>query len=279
MLETIEFTTPTFKDMIQKETEYKNQEKTKDESVENRNNNTEENTSNSVKKEKFLCGDANCDEEVNGKDLIAIKKYINGERELTEQGKINADVNDDEAVNNADVKILKKYLAGIYSKLPQRTSGEEFTAKAVPGMSIKYPEDWTVEEIDKGTWGQRTGNATCIFRGSINNIRITVTTYDPLFKVGGYKNLIKQECSRYGINYYEGLEENGYNVGDNNKNNLDWRILRISSNIRNYYHIIDKNVDNSLKIEVKIDNPTGENQLPVERIIDDIILGTTVRSY
>lgn len=279
MLETVEFTTPTFKDMIQKETEDKNQEKTKDESVKNRNNNTEETTSNSVQKEKFLCGDANCDEEVNGKDLIAIKKYINGERELTEQGKINADVNDDEAVNNADVKILKKYLAGIYSKLPQRTSGEEFTAKAVPGMSIKYPEDWTVEEIDKGTWGQRTGNATCIFRGSINNIRITVTTYDPLFKVGGYKNLIKQECSRYGINYYEGLEENGYNVGDNNKNNLDWRILRISSNIRNYYHIIDKNVDNSLKIEVKIENPTGENQLPVERIIDDIILGTTVRSY
>lgn len=272
MLETIEFTTPTFDEMINKgkeEADNKEQEETKNETVKD----------NSAKNEKFLCGDVNCDGEVNGKDLIVIKKYINGEKELTEQGKINADVNDDNLVNQADVDVLRKYLVGTYKKLPQRVSGEKLESKAVPGMTIKYPEGWNVEEIDKETWGNHTGNATCIFRGTVNNIGVTVTTYDPLFNVGGYKNLIKKECLRYGVGYYEGLEESGYNVGSDSQNHLEWRGLYISSELRSYYHIIDKNVDNSLKIEVKIDNPTGENQLPVERIIDDIILGTTVRSY
>lgn len=275
MLKTIKFTTPTLKIMLQEET--------KTESVENNNNNNnnaEETTNNSVQKEKFLCGDVNCDGVVDGKDLVSLRKYVdNNEQNLTEQGKINADVNDDGVVTNADVNILRKYLTGTYSKLPQRISGEELISKAVPGMSIKYPEDWTVEEIDKETWGNRTGKATCIFRGTVNNIGVTVTTYDPLFDVGEYKNLIKKECLRYGIGYYEGLEENGYNVGSNSQNHLEWRGLYISSELRSYYHIIDKNVNNSLKIEVKIDNPTGEDQLPVERIIDDIILGTTVGSY
>ena len=282
MLETIEFTTPTFDEMLNKgkeEADNKEQEETKNETVKDNDNNSKETVDNSAKNEKFLCGDVNCDGEVNGKDLIVIKKYINGEKELTEQGKINADVNDDDLVNQADVEVLRKYLVGTYKKLPQRVSGEKLESKAVPGMTIKYPEGWSVEEIDKETWGNRTGNATCIFRGTVNNIGVTVTTYDPLFDVGGYKNLIKKECLRYGVGYYEGLEESGNNVGSDSQNHLEWRGLYISSELRSYYHIIDKNVDNSLKIEVKIDNSTGENQLPVERIIDDIILGTTVRSY
>lgn len=232
------------------------------------------------KNNSTLCGDVNCDGVVNGKDLVGLRKYVdNNEQNLTEQGIRNADVNDDDAVNQADVNILRKYLAGTYNRLPQRISGEELASKAVPGMTIKYPENWIITEIDKETWGNRTGNATCIFKGTINNTVVTVTTYDPLFEVGGYKNLIKKECSKYGIAYFDGLEENGYNIGSNSDSNLEWRVLGISSNIRNYYHIIDENVDNALKVEVKIDNPAGENQLPVERVIDDIILGTTVRSY
>lgn len=227
-----------------------------------------------------ILGDVNCDGVIDGKDLVAMRKYVdNNEQNLTEQGIRNADVNDDDVVNQADVNILRKYLAGTYNRLPQRISGEELASKAVPGMTIKYPENWTVTEIDKETWGNRTGNATCIFKGTVNNTVVTVTTYDPLFEVGGYKNLIKKECSKYGIAYFDGLEENGYNIGINSDSNLEWRVLGISSNIRNYYHIIDENVDNALKVEVKIDNPAGENQLPVERVIDDIILGVTVRSY
>lgn len=274
--EDIESTTPTLNEMLNKgEADNKEQKETKNEN----DNKSQETADNSMKIERYLCGDVNCDGEINGKDLIVIKKYIDGQKELTEQGIINADVNDDDLVNQADVEVLRKYLLGTYTKLPQRVSGEKLESKAVPGMTIKYPEGWSVEEIDKETWGNRTGNATCIFRGTVGNIGVTVTTYDPLFDVVGYKNLIKKECLKYGIGYYEGLEENGYNIGSDSQNHLEWRELYISSKLRSYYHIIDKNVDNSLKIEVKIDNPTGENQLPVERIIDDIILGTTVRSY
>ena len=262
------------------EWEEKEDEKSKDDDYNNTNTNDNNSTTNIKNNNTQILGDVNCDGVVNGKDLVSLRKYVDSnEQNLTEQGKINADVNDDGTVTNADVNILEKYLAGVYNRLPQRTSGEELISKVVPGMSIKYPKDWIVEEIDKGTWGNRTGKATCIFKGTVNNIGVTVTTYDPLFGVGEYKNLIKKECLRYGIGYYNGLEKNGYNVESNSKEHLDWRSLYISSELRCYYHIIDKNVDNSLKIEVKIDNPTGENQLPVERIIDDIILGTTVRSY
>ena len=62
----------------------------------NNNNNINDNSNNNDNiNVNLLFGDVNCDGIINNKDLTSLRKYINGDKELTKQGKMNADVNDD----------------------------------------------------------------------------------------------------------------------------------------------------------------------------------------
>lgn len=53
-----------------------------------------------------LCGDVNCDGKINMRDIVLLERYIAGDEELTEQGKINADLNEDGEINKTDVDEL-----------------------------------------------------------------------------------------------------------------------------------------------------------------------------
>ncbi len=256
----------------------KNNEKTENK-IEETKNNTGKSTENNTNKQSTLCGDVNCDGEVNGKDLIAIRKYVESGIALTEQGKENADVNDDETVTRGDVEILRQYLVGNYKKLPYRISGETFTTKDVPGMKVKYPTSWTVSEVNKNRWYGQAGEASCTFKGTVNNVKVTVTTYEPCFNTGGYENLFKKECEKYGRQYNETIGGAGFNVGSTDPNYLEWRTASMTENTHIYYHMIDSNSGIAVKVEAKYDTSAESNILPAARVVDDMILGTVITSY
>lgn len=260
----------------------KNNEKSETKTEETKNNagsNTESNIENNTNKQSTLCGDVNCDGEVNGKDLIAIRKYVENGVELTEQGKENADVNDDGIVNKSDVEVLKQYLVGNYKRLPYRVSGETFSTKDVPGMRVKYPTNWTVSEVNKNRWYGQPGKASCIFKGTVNNVKVTVTTYEPGFNLGGYEDIFRKECEKYGRQYNETTGGGGFNVGSTNPNYLEWRMASMTENTHIYYHMIDSNSGTAIKIEAKYDTSEESNILPAARVVDDMILGTIITSY
>ena len=80
-------------------------------------------TTPSTPEDTVLYGDANCDEEVNMADAVAIMQSLaNPDKySLSEQGKANADVTgNSDGVTNKDALAIQKYKLGLISALPEK---------------------------------------------------------------------------------------------------------------------------------------------------------------
>lgn len=67
----------------------------------------------SVKLNKVLLGDVNCDEAVDTKDILLLKRAVAGLTTLNEQQIANANVNHDSAIDTKDILMLKRAVAGL----------------------------------------------------------------------------------------------------------------------------------------------------------------------
>lgn len=260
---------------ITEDTNSKEDEKITEDTAKN-NTNGGSNDSNAIATN--LCGDVNCDGIVNGKDLIALQKYLQGNKTLSEQGKENADTNDDGIVAEADVGILRQYLAGNCDRLPNRISKEKFITKDIPGMKINYPTSWKVTEINKNKWNSQPGEPSCSFSGTVNNVNVTLTVYEPTFNSGGYEELFRKECEKNGRQYSKEMSEGGFNIGSTDPNRLEWREATIANNTEVYYHVIDSTAGIAVKIEAKYDT-MDESRLPALRVVEDMVLSAIITSY
>ena len=211
---------------------------------------------------------------LNNKDLTDITKHVNNNVTLKDAGVANADVNDDGIVNGSDISVLEKYLSGEYNALPYRTSEIDLAEKNLPGIKMAYPKNWNIKEINKNMWNYQPGEPTCAFDGDFNSVEIKITCYEPLEIEYGYENLFKQECLKYGLQYFSGIEEIGHNYEAINNNSVDWRYLEISNGLRCYYYIQN---EKAYKIKVELDNGLQNNNIvPAERVIDDVIYSLAV---
>ena len=245
-----------------------------DNSKSNTNDNSEDNNAITTS----LCGDVNCDGIINGKDLIALQKYLQGNRTLLEQGKENADTNDDGIITETDVEILRQYLAGNCERLPNRISAEKFTTKDLPGIKINYPTTWEVTEINKNRWNSQPGKPSCTFKGIVNNVNVTVTVYEPIFNALGYEDFFKNECEKNGKEYNQTTGGGGFNIGSTELSKLEWRQASIVKNTDVYYHVIDSSAGIAVKIEAKYDT-MDESRLPALRVVEDMVLSAIITSY
>lgn len=63
-------------------------------------------------------GDVNLDGRVDTKDIVLLKKYLNGNVTLTVQQLVLANVNGDNYVDEEDCKLIQQYITGIIDKFP-----------------------------------------------------------------------------------------------------------------------------------------------------------------
>lgn len=70
--------------------------------------------------QNIFLGDVNCDGEIDIKDVVYLRQYIEEMVNLSEEEKANADVNDDGIITQEDLNILRKYLVEEISELPYK---------------------------------------------------------------------------------------------------------------------------------------------------------------
>lgn len=243
------------------------------EEPENENNVDNNNPETSDSNQNIHFGDVDLDGEVTDWDEIYLTRYLNNwdGYGLSENAKLNADVNDDGIITQGDANILKKYLVGEITKLPYRISGTELISKKLQGITINYPSDWSSYEFS-GDMGENI----VAFAGRVNNVDISVNVYNPFYVEGDYKSLIKNECSKYGIEYRDHFVGIGFNIGSTDSKYLEWQELPVREDMISYYHIVnEKNI--AYKIEVCIFNYEKDtNLVPAYRVIDDIITGASI---
>ena len=63
-------------------------------------------------------GDLNGDGKVTTMDILLLRRYLTGKRELDEQQKKAADLNGDGKVTTMDILLLRRYLTGKLDKFP-----------------------------------------------------------------------------------------------------------------------------------------------------------------
>lgn len=107
------------------------------------------------------------------------------------------------------MEILRQYLAGNCDRLPNRISKEKFITKDIPGMKINYPTSWKVTEINKNKWNSQPGEPSCSFSGTVNNVNVTLTVYEPTFNSGGYEELFRKECEKMEDNTAKKCQKEG----------------------------------------------------------------------
>lgn len=253
----------------------------------NEDNQTTDNNNSTVS--KTIYGDANCDGEVNLKDSVYIRRYVAGWEgyALTEQGKINADVNGDGKVEEFDAKVISEYLAGNYKQLPVKLTSTTWIEKSVPGMSLKYPSDWTVTEVNRSAWNFQQGELACIFEGETYGYNFKVSVYEPYYDSNSpdYESLMRIIAQKRGETYHEAYGTTGYNIGSTDEDYLEWRHITGNSNDLNtktdeYYHVFLGGWVYKIVVEYTV---IDENATIVTggayRIIDEMIGSIELRSY
>ena len=110
------------KDEVNNSNENNDSNENSNANIEDNNNNEDNSTNNIEDNSKEICGDVNCDGQVNTDDVDYLSNHLSNELQyqLTEQANINADVNQDGTVNLKDKTILSRHIQNLagYETLP-----------------------------------------------------------------------------------------------------------------------------------------------------------------